>query len=298
MPDMEQLRQDILSEDGDGTPSGNTSQLSPEVAAAMEANARVRGWRPKEEFTGPEDRWVDAQTFLKRGEEFTSNLKKEVQELKQKIADGEVTKKQYTKFMQDTLDKKDREISDLRRQLKREIRTAVREGDDDLADELESRDNELAQQQRQVASERDKLKEPTEITPEQTSPNMNDLVLQEWIEDGNEWFAKDEKLQQYAMGLGSQMIKEGFKERGRPFLDALRKEMEKQFPRKFGQKRDTAPAHAGGTSRGGVAGTEGATSGLGRSAKDLPEEDRKIMNNLVSNGYTTEEAFLKSYFSR
>ena len=34
-----------------------------------EARARVLGWRPKEEFRGPAERWVSAQDFLQRGYE-------------------------------------------------------------------------------------------------------------------------------------------------------------------------------------------------------------------------------------
>ena len=41
----------------------------PEMAQAeLEARARRQGWRPKEEYRGPEERWVPAQEFLERGE--------------------------------------------------------------------------------------------------------------------------------------------------------------------------------------------------------------------------------------
>lgn len=37
---------------------------------SAEAKALRMGWKPKEEFNGDTSKWVDAETFIKRGEEF------------------------------------------------------------------------------------------------------------------------------------------------------------------------------------------------------------------------------------
>ena len=38
--------------------------------ADAETAAREMGWRPKEEFRGEAEKWVDAETFVSRGEHF------------------------------------------------------------------------------------------------------------------------------------------------------------------------------------------------------------------------------------
>ena len=58
-----------------------------------EAEARVQGWRPKEEFKGDEARWTDAETFVKRGEEIMPFVKKENAHLKRELADMKRTLK-------------------------------------------------------------------------------------------------------------------------------------------------------------------------------------------------------------
>ena len=42
--------------------------LPPETGT-IEEQARRNGWRPKDEYTGPEGKWVDAETFMARGVE-------------------------------------------------------------------------------------------------------------------------------------------------------------------------------------------------------------------------------------
>jgi hypothetical protein len=41
----------------------------------VEVQARELGWSPKEEFKGDPERWIDAETFVKRGEELMPILK-------------------------------------------------------------------------------------------------------------------------------------------------------------------------------------------------------------------------------
>lgn len=50
-----------------------------------EAEARSRGWTPKEDFKGDESRWIDAETFVKNAETKMPLLTKENRQLKDKI---------------------------------------------------------------------------------------------------------------------------------------------------------------------------------------------------------------------
>ena len=59
---------------------------------STEDRARAQGWRPKDEYNGNPDRWVDAEAFVKRGEEElpvvrerNRHLESRVTELNQKL---------------------------------------------------------------------------------------------------------------------------------------------------------------------------------------------------------------------
>lgn len=44
-------------------------------APSVEVRAREMGWKPAEEYNGPKDRWVDAQTFVDKGEQIMPILR-------------------------------------------------------------------------------------------------------------------------------------------------------------------------------------------------------------------------------
>ena len=46
-----------------------TDDAAPPDGGTIEEQAKRNGWRPKEEYTGPEGKWVDAATFMQRGVE-------------------------------------------------------------------------------------------------------------------------------------------------------------------------------------------------------------------------------------
>jgi hypothetical protein len=68
----------------------------------IEVRARQMGWRPREEFRGPDNKWVDAAEFVERGENWVPYLQernryaqrqmeaqqKEIDELKSMVAEG------------------------------------------------------------------------------------------------------------------------------------------------------------------------------------------------------------------
>jgi hypothetical protein len=56
---------------------------APQVDAALEADARRNGWRPKGEFRGPEQEWVDAATFMRRSNEILPHVRNQLQTSRQ-----------------------------------------------------------------------------------------------------------------------------------------------------------------------------------------------------------------------
>jgi hypothetical protein len=51
----------------------------------FEAEAREHGWSPKEEFKGDSNRWIDAETFMKRADEMMPLLKADKARLKREL---------------------------------------------------------------------------------------------------------------------------------------------------------------------------------------------------------------------
>jgi len=67
-----------------------------------EEDARAQGWRPLEEYSGPEDEWVDAHTFIGRGTFIKQNkrLKDEIDQLKKTMETfkGHMTKSEKVMY--------------------------------------------------------------------------------------------------------------------------------------------------------------------------------------------------------
>ena len=210
--------------------------LAAEAAnTAAVAEASRKGWVPREQFKGPADKWVDAKTFVERGERFNVNLQREVQQLKEQIASFEGTKKAFAKFHEETVAKKDTEMAEAIASLRSQRSAAIREGDDDGAVALEDRIDLLKEQRKELA-------EPVKQEAVPTAPVVGaSLIMEEWIADGNQWFQDEPKLRDYAIAIGDQMMKDGETVRGRKFLDLVAAKMAEEFPRRFRAMEKAAP---------------------------------------------------------
>lgn len=292
------------SNDGD-----NNDELAAREAADLareEDLASQKGWVPKDKYRGDPEKWVDAKTFNQRGERFVKNLEREVAALRQKVSEFEGTKKQLQKVFSETIKAKDNELQSALATLRSQKLEAQRDGDDDLTIQLEDRIEAVREQRAGLKKELEQAEsaatgsEQGDESAEPRGPNAADPMLREWIEDGNEWFENDPKLRSYALALGEDLIKGGFKQKGRPFLEKITEEMKVQFPttfRKMEEARNKGNGQRNNPTDGGGSSSAGKRSG-GKTERDLPPEDFAIMEELISEGSITKEAFLKSYFSR
>lgn len=258
-----------------------------EAAAVDEAGRQ--GWVPKHLYKGDATKWVDAATFIKRGERFNNNLQREVQELRKKLEGFEGTKKAFLKFHEETIAAKDAELAETIKSLRVQRSEATRNGEDELAISLEDRIDLLKDQQKELKAP---VEDTTSAAPDANAPNP---VLDEWVEDGNAWFRDDPQLRSYAIALGDGLIKDGETARGRKFLDLVSAKMAEDFPRKF-RSKTTAAAGSGSAVEGSNGGGSTRTAG-GKTERDLPAADLELMKQFIREGYTTKEKFLVSYFS-
>lgn len=281
---------DLSDNDFDGSDDGGASNESRageegDAAAlrAVEQEAMAKGWTSKENYKGPVDKWVDAKTFVERGKNFNSALKSELAAVKKQLETFQGTAMQFKKFHDQVMADKQAELDTLKIQLKRDLRTANREGDDDQVEALESRIDLVDQQ-------KEKLKISAAEVPTPPATPQIDPVLAAWIDNGNEWFRDDAKLRAYSIELGQDLKKSQPNLAGEAFLAEVRSQMEEAFPGKFGKQQRQSP----------VSGSNRVSNGLhsAKTERDLPREDRELMNRFIKEGWTTKEKFLESYFSR
>jgi hypothetical protein len=71
-----------------------------ETPRDFEAEARERGWAPKDEFKGDPARWVDAETFIERTDTVMPLLKADRDRYKRELADLKRSLKQATKHFE------------------------------------------------------------------------------------------------------------------------------------------------------------------------------------------------------
>lgn len=282
--DVEQLEQQGL--DGESN-EDETSDENPDPAGrssddiAAESLAAKRGWVPKEEFKGKPSEWVDAETFNKRGDNFNKVLQKRVNSLENELKEFKGTAEAFKKFHRESMEGKQRELDTALRSLRAQQREAVRDGDDDAADQLDARIDVLKDEKAAVAKS---LAEPPKQQP---AEEVKTPEMKEWEAD-NPWFVDDLKLQAYAVNLAQELVRNGEKSRGREFLDKVTAQMKEDFPTKFGNPKRLRPGAA-------ESGSPADGAKHGRTAKDLPEEDRKLMKQFVDEGWTTEKKFLAEY---
>src|SRR5260370_13868990 len=76
----------------------DSTELDIAPSNDYESEASRQGWVPRDKYRGDAAKWVDAKTFVERGERFASHLQREVASLKQKLEDFEGTKAAFVKF--------------------------------------------------------------------------------------------------------------------------------------------------------------------------------------------------------
>lgn len=247
--------------------------------AAVEAEAREQGWRPKDEYLrlkgADPDKWIDAKAFIEKGEKSgpilrdqNRKLTNEMREMKALVRDVLANQKQSN----------DRAVSDALAKLQTEKRTAVEEAD---PVKVEAIDKQI-----------DTLKAGTKEKPE-AKASTNDLPpeFSAW-ERTNKWFRDDLQLQRIAVAQFDilSVDPETADLSDAEKLKLVSAEVRKRYPEKFANpaRKNAALVESGGN---------GAQRGNGtkRGYSDLPQEARDICDRLVRNKVLTREKYIESY---
>ena len=262
--------------DGSATQEAQTEGTEVEVSEVDEetlAEAKRQGWVPQSDYNGPEDRWVDADTFVKKGKEINALLRKDNEFLKREVSEMKTTMMEFKKFHADTEKRAyDRAMLDLRDQKKEAINT----GDGDKVLQIDDAIDELKQA---------RAIEKVEVRPS----NQPDPTFVQWNED-NPWFGKDTELTEEANLIGEVIKRKQPTLIGEAFLDEVTKRVKKAYPEKFTNSNRGRPSPVEGTT------APKASAKGGKGYNDLPPEAKAACQKFEKSGLLSRDQYLKEYF--
>lgn len=247
--------------------TGAENEATPLQVNEVEQRAIDMGWRPKEEFNGNEDDFIDAAEFVRRKPLFDKieNTSRELKDVKKALQALEVhhSKVRETEYQ--------RALNDLKAQKK----TALEEGDADLLISIDEQITDLkAQEQANKVVERQAAATP-------------DPRFVQWV-DKNPWYAQDNELREFADAAGLAYAKANKDLSPEDVLSYVEKRVRKAYPDKFENKKREKPSTV-------ESGDNNAPTRKTTSDPDsiLTDEERKVMNTFVRQGVMTKEKYIE-----
>ncbi len=140
---------------------------------------------------GDPERWVDAETFNERGNHIVPILRERTESLTKKVVGLERTIRQLTQHYSQA---EQRSYERALARLKREMREAVRVGDEDAFD---------AAEKKMEVVQSNMPKAPVETQ----TPTEKDPAFIEW-KSKNNWFGVDEEMTELAVAIGDTIERE------------------------------------------------------------------------------------------
>lgn len=257
------------SSDGDSRGEG-----SEDDGVNYEAYARVQGWSPKDKWRGNPEDWIDAKTFVERGQKFQSTLKEKNQRLEDKVREQEEAIKNFQEFTAKQLEKQKKEAVE---SYKRQQKEALENDDEALYDKLEE----------------EKLKtleefKPKEVKKESTTPEVPDAT-RKFLEE-NRWYGEDVVLTDYAQKYCEQLARKGLSISEQ--LEETKRYIVETFPHKFKNLNRELP-----TNVAKKVSTGAAKQNLSKGTKwsDLSDTEKSLAEGQMRIFGWTKDQFLKEY---
>lgn len=226
---------------------------------ATQQRAMEQGWRPKAEFDGPEEEFIDAAEFIRRGELFgkIEQQRKDMAELRKTL---KVVQEHYGKV-------KETEFNRALELLKRQKVEALKEGEPERVVEIETQIDSVKDQmaEQKANAQREAIREEPVIDPRFTA----------WVEK-NRWYAQDPELKEFADSVGIAHTKANPGIQPERVLKYVEERVRKVYPDKFSNpNRDKASAVE-------ASGGRQVTSKKSDKADDyeLTPEEEKVFNTL------------------
>ena len=248
-------------------------------ARDYEAEASQQGWKPREEYQGDPDNWVDAETFVQRGEQFVGLMKPRLDKLEKQLRYQEKLNKDMSEYVKTFQTQKQKEIEQLEAKVKEARKQAVAQGDGDAFEKAEQQLADI-QTQKQEAS---RTNEP-EI-PE---------YAQDWLNE-NSWYNSDFALRSLADSYSDRLRTTNPNLVEREHLDKVAEFVKSEMPHKFKRAGGGSPSVEGEAGRrSGTTETSNA-----QTYNNLPPEAKATCTRLINEGIIKDKnEYARLYFEQ
>jgi hypothetical protein len=241
-------------------------QLDLPEPSPIEKRAMDMGWRPKDQFNGEEDDFIDAKEFVRRQPLF-EKIETQSKQIKSVTKALEALKTHYTRVEEAAVQKA---IASLKAQRKQ----ALADGDGDAFEVLDENIKNAEKQLVQI----EQVREQPLVQEEVVNPEW-----QAW-QTKNSWYSKSDAMRAYADKVGLDMAAKGATPS--QVLVEVEKAVRKEFAHKFtNPNKEQAPD---------VDSSRQQARKVDKTGDDswLSEQERKIMNDLVRSKVMTKEKYL------
>lgn len=245
----------------------------------VEEQAAAKGWKPKEEFEGPEGEWVPAKEFMERNKLYDaiSSANNKIKNLEKTM---EEQNKHFSKIKQGLKEQHERQLASLKDQLNQ----AAEEGDKKKVSEL---NDQIVEHHKQVDEDASQAGTGAE--------NDADEYHKEWLKD-NDWYGVDDEKTNYAQLVASGLLARYSDAEGNLTIpvekvyERLDKEMEARFGEpSAGEPNLSKTPVSGKSKRGGSTGK----STVSQKYNQLTEQQKKVCDMFARQGTMTKEEYIK-----
>ncbi len=254
-----------MSEENKGLEAAVDQAAQQEVAkeyTPIQQKALEQGWKPKDQFEGDEENFIDAPEFVRRGELF-SKIESQSKELK-------AIKQALHEFKSSQSKARAADLDRAQKNLKQSARQAILDGEPEKAFQIED-------QIEYVRAERERIeKEASQPAVQELNP---EFVA--W-ESQNKWYSNDKTMRAVADQLGYELASQGIPPG--EVLKRVSQEVRKEFAHKFSNPKAERPSAVAGSSRSGA---------RQEADMELSDIERAVMKKVVASGAMTEAEYKK-----
>lgn len=248
-------------------PTDGLDDINPSLQKALDT-----GWTPKEEWEGDPEDWVDYREFNHRGE-LMDRIRAQSSQLKtfeKKLSNSEKTLQELAEHHRKV---REIEYKNALQDLKDMKKEAFESGDYDRVVDIDEKMDELKEM-----SKKDSQQSQSTEQNQQTSQ-----VVEEWISE-NPWYVEDRVLRGAADALADGFVQDNPELQNDipALLVKVKKELEKEFPNKFGKPRNRSSILE--SNEADVQHKANKSSKRKGSARLLNEDQRRVARRFLDTG--------------
>lgn len=252
----------------------------------IEQEASLMGWVPQDQFKGDESKWVDAASFVERGQHIMPILKKNNERLLGEVSQLKGTVTALTASVAAATESMEAmkvfheeatkvQVEKARKDLLAGLRQAKTDGDVDAEVEITATLSEFDAAQRAVAAV-PVVKKVEQVVVSKIAPEV-----QEWM-NANPWYGQDQERTGFMTGIANRLRAEGNIDTGKVFLEAAAAILEERLG---GGQQSSGKVEGGGRS------SSSGSGGTGSGYAALPKEAKEVCDKQAAKFVGPDRAF-------